>query len=143
METTINLKEFTYQGKVVGHGLALGQRRGLWELKKYKKPLWARIEGGSFVSKVTSHKKDIDIYIPGAVLLDAKKRNKSIMINDCGEIRGITITRIDSFSVDIEQDREERAATEATPVVDLPVVPTFYEEFSEAIGIESTIISEG
>jgi len=53
-----------YRNAVVDYGIVLGERVGRWELKKTRKPAWARnLSSGDYISETSPHKKDLKVYI--------------------------------------------------------------------------------
>lgn len=53
-------------------GMVIAERKGLWELKRYRKPAWAKnLTSGEFCSEVSPQKKNITVYIPaGSIKVD-------------------------------------------------------------------------
>ena len=148
MQKTVNLTPINYRGKEIAKGFLLGERRGLWELKRYKKPLWAKL-GEDFVSEVSPQKKDILVYIPASVLIRAQKTKKPILISDTGEKRRIQVVQADKFSITFENaaikteikiDKLKGTKEQYRERFDLNF-PPIENEFNEGTGIESTWVN--
>lgn len=57
--------DIKYKNAVHDIGMIIAERRGRWELKKWRKPAWAKnLTAGEFCSEISPHKKNITIYIP-------------------------------------------------------------------------------
>lgn len=57
--------DIMYRKAVHATGMVIAERKGMWELKRWRRPAWAKnLRSGEFCSEVSPHKKNITIYIP-------------------------------------------------------------------------------
>ena len=57
--------DIKYRGGVNDTGMILGERKGRWELRRYRKPCWAKnLTSGDYISECSPHKKNLTVYIP-------------------------------------------------------------------------------
>ena len=98
---TYNIQEIIYNNKTIDSGIVLGKRKYKWALKKQYEPLWVR-SGNYFVSKLSPHKTNFDIYIPVSEL----KESKIYTIQDKMKRIKIKVSEINKHQVTYETINE-------------------------------------
>ena len=95
------IKSITYKNQEIDRGLILGRRKYRWCLKSKYEPLWVK-SGNYFVSKLSPHKTNFDIYIPVSEL----KEGKIYIIQDKMKRVKIKVSEINKFQVTYETINE-------------------------------------
>jgi len=95
-----NLEKITFGRKVVcDAGLVIGTRRYGWELRRNKRPLWAKSERlGAMVSIMNYRKGNIQLYIP----LKDLKAGDVLTVQDCDKREKWTINAVCATAIDYD-----------------------------------------
>lgn len=82
--------DIMYKKAVHDIGMVIAERKGLWELRKWRKPAWAKnLTSGEFCSEVTPQKKNITVYIPKGSI----KVKDEVLIFVNGKFTKILVTK--------------------------------------------------
>ena len=106
--------DILYRRAVHDTGMIIAERKGLWELKRWRRPAWAKnLRSGDFCSEVSPHKKNITVYIPAGSI----KVKDKVLIFVNGKFTKILVTKKQgkTFAFDILETRMKRIRKDYTP----------------------------